>query len=108
LAPTISFAPWLPEEDCLIIQKVNEIGTKWATIAKFTVGRTGNALKNHWYSGLRNMCSCDAAGKWALNCPPAEHGQLQPHDGRQANQEMAISSWEQFIIDGEAGLAEWY
>jgi hypothetical protein len=29
LEPAISFAPFRPEEDDLIVQKVNEIGTRW-------------------------------------------------------------------------------
>jgi hypothetical protein len=100
LAPAISFAPWRPEEDELIIQKVNEIGTKWSTIAKFAVGRTGNALKNRWYSGLKNLCSCDAAGKWALSSGPRQEDQ--------AKSQMAMASWDQFLVEGEEGLSAWY
>jgi hypothetical protein len=78
LAPAISFAPFLPEEDELIVQKVNEIGTRWATIAKFANGRTGNALKNRWYARLRSRCFRDAAGKWVLTHEPAVLDKLGP------------------------------
>jgi hypothetical protein len=119
LAPAISFEPWRPEEDSLIVHKVNEIGTKWATIAKFTHGRTGNALKNRWYSGLKNSCSCDASGKWVLVREPVASGrpvprppepriperETQPID--EAKQEFAICSWEQLITDGDEGLFLW-
>jgi hypothetical protein len=120
LAPAISFDPWRPDEDELIIQKVNEIGTKWATIAKFAKGRTGNALKNRWYSGLKNLCSCDASGKWVLVREPVASGRpvRRPAEPRfaqrgsqaidEAKREIAMQSWEQLIGDGDDGLSLWY
>jgi hypothetical protein len=33
-APTISFRSWIPEDDALIIRKVQESGTKWAEIGR--------------------------------------------------------------------------
>jgi hypothetical protein len=120
LAPAISFDPWRPEEDDLIIQKVNEIGTKWATIAKFANGRTGNALKNRWYSGLKNLCSCDASGKWVLVREPAASGRPvpRPADPRfprrealplsEGKREIAMHPWDQLIADGDDVLSLWY
>jgi hypothetical protein len=119
LAPAISFEPWRPEEDELIIQKVNEIGTKWATIAKHTNARTGNALKNRWYSGLKNLCSCDASGKWVLVRDPVASGRPVPRPAEprvpqrerqrtdDAEREIAVCSWEQLIGDGDEGLTFW-
>lgn len=40
--------PWTPEEDLILEQKYNELGPKWATIAKFFNMRTDNNVKNRW------------------------------------------------------------
>ena len=48
LAPGIRNDPWTQEEDNLLVQKVNEIGPKWAEIAKFFNGRTDNSVKNRY------------------------------------------------------------
>jgi hypothetical protein len=44
------FQPW---EDQLIVAKQREYGNKWSTIANHLPGRSTNAVKNRWYSGLR-------------------------------------------------------
>ncbi|OHS97552.1 Myb-like DNA-binding domain containing protein [Tritrichomonas foetus] len=66
LSPTNSFAPWSQEEDELIIEKVNELGTSWSSISKFVEGRSDNTLKNRWYSGLKKNCFIDENGKYVL------------------------------------------
>jgi hypothetical protein len=53
LAPTISLDPWTPEEDELIMRRVEECGTKWAAIAKELPRRSDNAIKNRWYTALK-------------------------------------------------------
>jgi hypothetical protein len=66
LSPEVSFAPWTAEEDDIVVGKVNELDKKWSLIAKFVRGRSENALKNHWYSSLRQKCARDQDGKWRL------------------------------------------
>ncbi|KAH0790055.1 Myb-like DNA-binding domain containing protein [Histomonas meleagridis] len=48
------FEPW---EDQVIIQSQKEIGNRWSLIAKKLPGRSSSAVKNRWYSGLRNQIS---------------------------------------------------
>ena len=39
---------WSEKEDKILIEAHEEIGNKWADIAKRLFGRIENSLKNHW------------------------------------------------------------
>jgi hypothetical protein len=66
LAPTVRREPWSIEEDQMLIEKINEMGTHWSGIANFFIGRTDNHVKNRWYSFLKSRVGVDAAGKYTL------------------------------------------
>jgi Myb-like DNA-binding protein FlbD len=52
LKPTLSHDPITPEEGILIERLVNEMGKRWAEIARRLDGRSDNAVKNWWNGGM--------------------------------------------------------
>jgi len=65
LDPSVRKEAFTQEEDDLIVELVNTLGTKWAQISKHLPGRTDNAVKNRFYSTLRRV-----------HCKKSEHRPL--------------------------------
>eukprot|EP00916_Digyalum_oweni_P023786 GHVL01039412.1.p1 GENE.GHVL01039412.1~~GHVL01039412.1.p1 ORF type:complete len:416 (+),score=94.07 GHVL01039412.1:135-1382(+) len=54
LDPNNRKGDWCPDEDELVIQKQQELGNRWAEIAKILNGRTEHQVKNRYNSLIRN------------------------------------------------------
>ncbi|KAL9053369.1 MAG: hypothetical protein Q9162_004810 [Coniocarpon cinnabarinum] len=52
LKPSLNLSPISPEEGQLIERMVNEMGKRWAEIARRLHGRSDNAVKNWWNGGM--------------------------------------------------------
>ena len=55
LSPSFDKGPWSKQEDMLLLQKYNELGPKWKTIALFLPTRTDISVKNRMHKIARNL-----------------------------------------------------
>ena len=55
LDPNKKHGLWTEAEDRLIIEKFQEIGSKWVTISKFLPNRTDTAVKNRFHTLKQRM-----------------------------------------------------
>ncbi|KAF8950372.1 hypothetical protein BGZ52_002759 [Haplosporangium bisporale] len=53
LDPRINKAPFTHEEDIRILELYNQMGSKWAEMAKHLPGRPDNAIKNHFNTTMQ-------------------------------------------------------
>lgn len=118
LSPSNNLAPFSPEEDQLIVEKVNALGNKWALISKYFTGRSDNSIKNRWYSKLKSKCDVDDDGVYSLDpskiidAPPRARGrsskqnQQKIEDTSKVNQSLETIEKVQSEVYNEAQKEE--
>ena len=62
LDPNVINKDWTPEEDQVIFEKHQQIGSKWAIISRVLPGRTDNAIKNRWNASISKRVMVDSNG----------------------------------------------
>lgn len=78
LDPSINHAQWTEEEDRIIIEKIRQVGTKWADIARLLPGRTDNSVKNRWNSTLRRRKIVDVNNQPPIICENRPEQKIVP------------------------------
>ena len=101
LSPNVNNGPWSPEEDAILIQKYNELGSKWTVISKCLKGRTNTCCKNRWITMQRNA-SKEAESPPLINSPnlvqqPVEQQLLYPQQIEQITKAQDPISVQEFI-----------
>lgn len=86
LKPTLNLSPISPEEGALIERMVNEMGKRWAEIARRLNGRSDNAVKNWWNGGMNRRKRlegrrAEAARKIPVHRPGMDQQTAQPAFG---------------------------
>ncbi|CAL1393930.1 unnamed protein product [Linum trigynum] len=61
LRPDLKHGNFTKEEDDLIFQLYQQLGTKWSAIASKMPGRTDNEIKNYWHAHLKKRVGWTAA-----------------------------------------------
>jgi hypothetical protein len=62
LDPDVNRDPWTDEEDQILMEMHEKIGSKWVKIAEFLPHRSDNAIKNRWNSTLKKKIEYERNG----------------------------------------------
>ena len=72
LTPEFYNMKWTQEEDALLYQKFQELGSQWAKMTQFFPGKNANNIKNRWNYSVSKMKPSDFS-----NIPPSQQQQQQ-------------------------------
>jgi hypothetical protein len=98
LAPSVRKEPWEPGEEQLLLEKFQELGPKWLSIAKFFPGRTHVNVKNHVVTLTRR--GLHFAGTSSTPRPPTSDTSFTlPHLKLDHQEPLDVPAWRP-VADG--------
>jgi hypothetical protein len=81
LSPKGRPEPWTPEEDELLVEKVNEMGRTWTAMTRFFEGRSAMEITNRWRHHVRYRTADDSTKLIYIGKKPS----FPETGGREAN-----------------------
>ncbi|XP_020239885.1 transcription factor MYB27 [Cajanus cajan] len=111
LRPNLKHGPFSGEEEKLIVQLQQQLGNKWAKIARKLPGRTDNEIKNYWRTHLRKRAPqvrqeekvCCEDSEWETKDSSIDTLPLSDWELRSSPYETRILDW---IMQNEFGEKE--
>ena len=101
LSPNIRNDPWTPEEDQILIQKYNELGPKWSTIASFLDRRSDVNIKNRWTS-----LSCHNSKKLLFHKPKEERRASSKSSNQSTPPSIQSNKQSEMILESDGSNSE--
>ena len=78
LKPTLNHEPISADEGAMIERMVNEMGKRWAEIARRLGNRSDNAVKNWWNGSMNRKRRGGMGSGSSLHSPRAHNGRVEP------------------------------
>ena len=106
LCPSVNKEEWTEEEDRMIMELVQQMGTKWSKIVKLLPGRTDNAIKNRWNSTMRKTLRRQLKEVGAMTAPIPELENLPARNrGAATSAEVATAAAAAAVTAAAAATA---